>query len=177
MIIVIAAIIGVIAMSAQSSDWFYRFDHQFRWASRKHGVPWRWIKAVAMVESNLGRAKSVAHGILNPTDVEGSKSSDGKSWGIMQTTIPTSIDMVGSVATPEWLNKPENSIDVGAAYLKWLMQRMGNDRERIMRAYNGGPGYMVTALGPSMTAVYYGKITSALLEIQKRQPGNEMEIG
>ena len=164
---------------SQESDGFTRWDPQIRAASRTWRVPWRWIKAVMWNESNLGRAPSVARGIEDPTDIEGSKSSDGKSWGLMQVTLSTAQWLIPG--TSVWdLNQPGFSIDLGARYLRWLMDRpasRGGDREWVIRGYNGGPGWAVTAIGPAATSVYYARFVSHLDQIMARQPGPEMEIG
>ena len=84
-----------------------------------YGVPWRWVFAVMLNESNLGMAPSVARGILFPSDIEGSKSSDGKSWGLMQLTLGTARIHDAGV-TEAKLNDPDTSIKLGVAELARL---------------------------------------------------------
>lgn len=160
----------------EMTDDFTKWDYLFKKYGRTYGIPWRWVKAICMIESNLGRAKSVAHGLLYPNDIEKSKSSDGKSWGLMQTTIPTSRDFESNVTASD-LNDPETSVRIACKYLKSLVNRFGlKDRESIIRAYNGGAGFMSTNLGRTLTPVYYAKFKVALEKIMALQGGNEMEI-
>lgn len=152
-----------------------KFDGLFKKYGRSYSIPWRWLKAIALNESNLGRAKSVVRGFAVPSDIEGSKSSDGKSWGLMQTTIPTSRDFESSVTAID-LNNPETSVRIAAKYIKTLINRFGiADKESIVRAYNGGPGFKKTTLGQTLTPLYYAKFVVNLKRVMELQPGNEME--
>lgn len=162
--------------SAVMGDSFFEYDEYFKRYGRLYKVPWRLIKAIAMNESDLGRAKSVALGILEPSNVSGSASYDGLSWGIMQTTLSTARMMEGMLVTEKYLNDPENSIRIGVKYLKWLRDRNGGDEEKTVRGYNGGPGYLKTRLGPSMTLVYWGRYLKNKALIQAKQPGDWNEI-
>lgn len=152
-------------------DSFTKYDDEFRRYGRLYNVPWKLIKAIAMNESDLGRAASVARGIENPKDILGSASSDSKSWGIMQTTLDTARMTEGMIVTETYLNNPENSIRIGTKYLKWLMDRNGGDEEKTVRGYNGGPGYLKTRLGPSMTLIYWGRYLKNKALIEAKQPG------
>jgi len=86
LLILVIAIGGMFAagggLDMLISDPFTKYDNLFHTYSSMYSVPWRWLKAIAMNESNLGRAPSVAAGILNPSDVTQSVSSDGKSYGL-----------------------------------------------------------------------------------------------
>lgn len=157
------------------SEW----DALIKSASRKWNVPWRWIKAVALNESDYGRYPSVALGIRNPDDLEGSVSDDKLSYGFMQMTLSTAQWLVPGITARD-LNNPAVSIDLGARYLRWLMDRpasQGGDREWVIRGYNGGPGWAVTSKGPAMTAVYYERFLRNLDLVMELDPGSEMEIG
>lgn len=122
---------------------WHRFDGLFQKYGVVYGVSWKWLKAIAMNESSLGQARSVAHGLASPSDIEGSKSSDGLSWGLMQVTIKTALTMDPS-ATPEKLNNPEYSVKLGAQYIMKLkgMFTPGEPRyvEWVIKSYNQGPG-------------------------------------
>lgn len=118
------------------------FDNLFKKYAEKYNLDWRMLKAIAMIESSLGRAPSVAHGLKNPTDIENSKSSDGKSWGLMQVTLPTARDF-DSNATSERLNNPEYSINLASQYLRTLFSIFKNDQkqiEKVIKSYNQGQG-------------------------------------
>jgi len=162
--------------SSTMNDPFFKYDGLIRKYSAQYNVPWRWIKAVMMNESSLGQAPSVARGLASPQDIEASKSSDGKSWGLMQLTLPTAREFA-PLLTAAGLNSPEISVKVGSQYLAKLMKMKGGDREATIRSYNGGPGYLNTAAGKRDTPVYYQRFLRNLAEIQTKQPGPELEIG
>lgn len=120
------------------------FDELYKKYGQTWGVNWMWLKAIALNESNNGKEKSVRRGIENPNDVEGSKSSDGKSWGLMQVTLTTARDMDAS-ATPQKLNNPEYSINLAARYIKqFIMPRFSTSDPRyleyVIKSYNQGVG-------------------------------------
>lgn len=119
------------------------FDALFQKYGSAYGVPWLWLKAFAMNESSLGRAPSVARGLVEPTDIEGSVSMDGKSWGLMQVTLSTAGDFDSNV-TPELLNDPEYSVSIAAQYIAHLIGVfpivMPGHVEWVVKAYNQGQG-------------------------------------
>lgn len=125
-----------------SENWT-KFDSLFRSSAEKYGVPFEWLKAIALNESSLGTAKSVALGMQNPNDVAGSKSSDGKSWGLMQVTLSTAKGLDKN-ATEVKLNSPAYSIDLAAKYLKQLSTQFSRLDTRYVewtiKSYNQGPG-------------------------------------
>lgn len=120
-----------------------QFDDLYKKWGAHYGIPWQWLKAIALNESNNGRASSVAHGLANPTDIEESKSSDGLSWGLMQVTIKTARGMDPS-ATEAKLNNPDYSVMLGARYLSELQKMfpLADPRynEWVIKSYNQGPG-------------------------------------
>lgn len=132
---------GGVAVAAVNDDsWWRRFDALFKKYGTRYSVDWIMLKSIALNESSLGRASSVARGLANVNDVEGSKSSDGKSWGLMQVTLTTAKTM-DPLATPQKLNNPEYSIDLGARYLSELKKSFSKE-EYIVKSYNQGPGNM-----------------------------------
>jgi len=166
---------AVADIETKSSDSFFKYDPIFKKYSKIYRVPWRWIKAVAWNESSIGTAKSVMQGLKNSSDIEGSKSFDGKSWGIMQVTLATARELRPGTTVQD-LNNPDISISLGAQYLGKMMARFDGDREKVIRAYNGGPGFEKTVLGRTSTPLYYAKFLSHLNQIMERQPGNQEEI-
>ena len=120
-----------------------QFDPLFKKYGSQYGVPWEWLAAIAENESRTGLEKSVKRGLASPTDVEGSKSSDGKSWGLMQVTLTTAQGMDKS-ATPAKLNNPEYSINLAAKFIKNLSSQFSKLETRYMewviKSYNQGPG-------------------------------------
>lgn len=133
--------------SSKDPDWV-RFDALFEKYGLKYQVPSSWLKAIALNESSLGKAKSVALGLREPNNIEGSKSSDGLSWGLMQVTL-TTARALDPMATQAKLNNPEYSIDLGArvvrdnmvAVAKFLPKSDPRYIEFVIKAYNEGPNH------------------------------------
>lgn len=148
-------------------DPFFQWDDLIRKYSKIYGVPFEWMKAIMMNESNLGQAASVKRGLNNPKDIEASKSSDGKSWGLMQLTLPTARE-IEPLVTEVGLNDPDISVRIAAKYLARLGKLKNWDQENTIRSYNGGPGWKSTKLGPSMTEVYYRKFLSNLATVKTK---------
>lgn len=127
----------------ENMDSWTQYDALFKKYGAKYSVPWEWLKAIALNESSLGSAKSVARGIEMPTDIEGSKSSDGKSWGLMQVTLTTAKEL-DPTATEVKLNNPEYSIGLGAQYVAKMGKRYSKADTRYLewtiKSYNQGPG-------------------------------------
>jgi len=130
------------AIEVRMDSWT-RFDAAFKNAAKKHGVDWTWLKAIALNESSLGKHTRVARGLEAPTDIEGSKSEDGKSWGLMQVTVPTARDFDKN-ADEVKLNNPEYSIDLAARFISFLKKQFPeNDPkyvEWVIKSYNQGAG-------------------------------------
>ena len=156
---------------ADPSDPFFQYDALFQKYSAVSGVPWRWMKAICMVESALGQDPSVLAGLADPSDVDGSKSSDGLSWGLMQVTLKTARALEGIAIEAPFLNDPDNSVRLASELLKQLIGTFGtDDRESVVRAYNGGPKFGVA------TVPYYAKFVTNINIVITKQPGNELEI-
>jgi membrane-bound lytic murein transglycosylase MltF len=127
-------------------DSWNRFDQEFRRYAPASiaGVPgWQVLKAIALNESDLGREKSVAHGIQFPLDVEKSKSYDGLSWGLMQVTLRTAREL-DAAATEAKLNDPSYSIRLASQYFSKLVTYFNPLEPRylewVIKSYNQGPG-------------------------------------
>lgn len=135
----------------EKTDAWTRFDSLFKKYGSQYNIPWQWLKAFCLVESDLGRAKSVALGMREPSNIDGSKSSDGKSWGIMQVTLKTGSDFDKSI-TVEKLNDPVYSVEIACKYISWTINFLNkssitqnNPRwvEAIVKSYNQGVGNTV----------------------------------
>ena len=167
-------ILGVLAMSnsniSENVSRDDRFDVLFKRYGNEYGLPWKWLKAIAMNESSLGEAKSVRRGLEEPSDVKGSVSSDGKSWGLMQLTLPTARQFE-SMVTEVGLNNPEVSVRIAAKYLSWVIRNYYplTDQESIIRSYNGGVGFKKTVQGIRDTPEYYRRFLRNLEIINNRQ--------
>lgn len=174
-IILVADKAGAKDLIVTESNYFTKWDKIIRKFTKIHDVPWRWVKAVMWNESTFGLNPSVQWGLLNPLDMEKSKSSDSKSWGLMQMTLGTARELRPGTTVAD-LNNPEISIELGVKYLAKLIKRFGiSDRESVIRGYNGGPGFRNTVAGQRDTPVYYSRFLDHLAKIKERQPGPEFE--
>lgn len=152
------------------SEWT-RFDYLFQRFGSMYGVDMDWLKAICLNESNLGRAPSVVRGLQNPYDVNGSKSSDGKSWGIMQVTLSTARTL-DPLANEVKLNDPTYSVEIAARYLAWLRTVSGlqDKMEYIIKSYNQGPGNTLKEIqgtGGHYADEYWSRFQRNLKEVQK----------
>lgn len=137
------------------------YDDLFKKYASMYGLDWKMLKAIAIIESSLGRAPSVAHGLKNPSDIENSKSTDGKSWGIMQVTLPTARDY-DSTASAEKLNNPAYSVEIASRHIRMLMNLFKNDSkqiEKVVKSYNQGQG--ATMAGKNYADTYWIKYQNA----------------
>lgn len=125
-----------------------QYDSLFKKYGAQYGVDWTILKRICYIESTLGANPRVLRGILNPNDVEGSKSSDGKSWGIMQLR-PSTAQQFDPSATPQKLNNPEYSVKIAAQYVAWcqgyvarniVSRSSGAFLEWVIKSYNEGVG-------------------------------------
>lgn len=114
------------------------YDELFKKYGSMYGIDWKFLKRISWIESNTGLNSRVAKGLKNPNDVEGSKSYDGLSWGLMQMTLATAKDY-DKLATAIKLNNPSYAIDLSARHIKMLKTIFSNDRDVTM-AYNQGQG-------------------------------------
>lgn len=153
-----------------------RFDDLFKQYGSQYGVPWEWLKAIALNESNLGDEDSVATGLADPNDVEGSTSTDGKSWGLMQVTLTTARDM-DPTATPQKLNNAEYSVNLAAKYLSKLASRLPKIDARydewVIKSYNQGPGNTdkerAGLIGNGYAQNYWNRFQSNLQRVQESE--------
>lgn len=124
-------------------DSWTQFDSLFILYGNAYGVNWKILKAIALNESNLGREPSVVRGLEVPTDIEGSKSSDGKSWGLMQVTLPTARDFEPEVTAID-LNNPDVSVSIAARLISSLFKQFSaldpRQLEWVIKSYNQGAG-------------------------------------
>lgn len=150
-----------------SPNWT-RFDGFFQRWGTAYGVDWKWLKAIAMIESNLGLAKSVALGLKDPENVKGSISSDGLSWGLMQMRIETARQFDPSAQIPD-LNNSTKEIMLAAQYVRWCIKQFPKDtgeslRRKVIMSYNQGVGN--TQKGATYASGYYQNFLKALSYIK-----------
>jgi soluble lytic murein transglycosylase-like protein len=90
-------------------------------AAEKHNVPAAFVKSIVAAESNFNCAAISPRGAI----------------GLMQLMPETAQQFGADPAIPE------QNIDAGTRYLRWLMNRYQNSRssiKRVIAAYNAGPG-------------------------------------
>ena len=98
------------------------YTHCFTASSAKHSIPVVLLQAVVATESNWNpRARSHAN-----------------AHGLMQIQWPGTAKHLG-VRRVSQLYKPCTSIDLGARYLRELLDRYDGDERRALAAYNYGP--------------------------------------
>jgi hypothetical protein len=105
-------------------------------------VPWLWMKAIMINESALGLNPRVSLGLLHPDDIEGSKSEDGKSWGLLQLE-PASAKDFDIIANAQKLNNPDYTIHIGSKLLRRLYRGLGGVEEFVIKGWNQGQGASV----------------------------------
>lgn len=132
-----------------------RFDHLFKKYASRESINWLWLKAIAWNESTIGN---------NARVLTGQVSSDGKSWGIMQLTLPTARQFAPNI-TIEKLNDPDTSIDIASRLLAWLLVEFKGDLSKAVKAYNQGIGN--TKNGKNYADSYFAKFQTHLFQLQK----------
>lgn len=131
------------------SDW-QKYDGYFAQAAAKYNVPFKWLKGIAIIESSLG---------TDPLVKSGAVSRDGKSWGLMQFTMPTAKDFDPDVTVAK-LNNPSYSIDLAGQLLQWLSKQLNGDERKVIMSYNQGIGN--TRAGKTFASGYYTKFLEAV---------------
>lgn len=77
------------------------------------------------------------------------------SFGLLQIMLETACE-IGYVGPPHALFTPAIGLEWGARYLRKLMDMYGDDVERALAAYNGGPGAVIQQ--PYRTLAYAAKV-------------------
>ncbi|MCP5101868.1 MAG: transglycosylase SLT domain-containing protein [bacterium] len=105
-----------------------RYDLIIAEAAANYSVPFDWVKAFIGTESNF-----------DPRAYRAEPQINDASRGLMQMLESTARDM-GLKGDPDQLFDPGVSIDLGAKYMRWLIDKYGMVYEEIYSAYNsGGP--------------------------------------
>lgn len=112
----------LLVMSTSLAKATYPFEGCFQVASRMHQVPLDLLLAVAATESNWDAAAR----------------SDANAHGIMQIQWPGTAKHLGVKRVSELYN-PCLNIELGARYLRELLDGTGGDVQRALASYNYGP--------------------------------------
>lgn len=151
---------------------FTKFDDLiFKHASDK-GVDPGLLKGILLNESKLGQDPRVAAGLADPKNVEGSKSRDGKSWGLGQLKPSTAADYDPS-ATPQKLNEADYNIGLTAQHLARLNRVFGGNEESVVKGYQQGEGNQIKSLAAGTSSAkaesYYAQYKKNRALIKGRQ--------
>lgn len=154
--------VGNKIMNAKSAkEKFLMYDDLFKLWGGINGVPWRWLKAIAKQESDLGQNERVKNNEV---------SYDGLSYGLMQIVegngSPRERLLKGN-GGKEALNDPSYSIKIAAKLVKYLMIKYNYDENKVFLAYNQGE--INTDKGKDYTNGYNLKVIKWLKWIDQKE--------
>lgn len=132
-----------------------KYDERIKKSADEYNIPWRWVKAILIVESTLGE---------NPRVKTGQASEDNKSWGLAQMKPSTASWISGRAINSADLSDDDLSIDLCAKYLSYLSELFKGDEPKTIMSYNQGQGN--TLLG-KVDIHYYAKFLDAMELIKK----------
>jgi hypothetical protein len=113
---------GIVVQSARRALEARPFAALIESVAHKHGVDPALVHAVVEAESNYQPA---------------ARSQVG-ARGLMQVMPSTARDL--GVKSARLLFDPEENLEAGVKYLKWLLERFDGDLTSALAAYNAGPG-------------------------------------
>jgi membrane-bound lytic murein transglycosylase B len=133
----------------------HRWDPLISEASRRFGVPEKWIRIVMQVESGGRTMLAEKQPIV----------SRAGAMGLMQLMPSTWRDMRAELGLGPDPFAPHDNVLAGAAYLRWLKDKYGYPA--MFAAYNDGPGnlearLMDAGLLPAETRSYVARVTAAI---------------
>lgn len=147
-----------------------KYDALFQSYGTRYGVPWRWLKALALNESTLGTHPKVALGLKEPTN-KASISEDGLSWGLMQLRTTTASQFEPNTTYIQ-LNNAENSIRLAAKFFAWIMKQFDSKdpkfTQNVVMSYN--QGVAGTKKGYTGALPYWTKFQNSLAIVNERHP-------
>ncbi len=141
---------AAVVYNVEVTEWT-RFDSSFQAIASSYGIDWKWLKAFALNESDLGRNSLVANG---------QTSTDGLSWGLMQVTLKTALgfDPAASIDKLANLNPADYSIDLASQLIVQNMNSFDNSDPRfteyVVKAYNAGAGTVKKEINGTYTGPY-----------------------
>jgi soluble lytic murein transglycosylase-like protein len=103
------------------------YDAMAASSAARHGIPLAWLKAVIGAETSFE--------IPAPNRWE--PNVNGYAYGPMQILLSTAQQFYPGMTAAE-LELPDTNVDVGAAFIRYLMDRYGDDFQRVYSAYNSG---------------------------------------
>ena len=124
-----------------------QFDGLIFQAGKSYSVPDALIKAIIRAESNF-----------DPRAKRHEANVGDYSYGLMQVRCDTAKWMGWNGNCGDLLN-PETNIQVGTKFLAYLQAQFPNDIERVISAYNAGPG---NAERPFVNPGYVNKVLGFL---------------
>lgn len=142
--ILMATLLGLASVHVAQAREAYPYQSCFEIASKMHAVPVDLLLAVAATESNLdpdARSPADAH-------------------GIMQIQWPGTARHLGVRRVAELYN-PCLNIELGARYLRELIDSNGGNVERALAAYNYGPTRIAESSSvPAGARAYVSKVAN-----------------
>ncbi len=146
---ILAAVCLVVTVRADAASG-YPYQSCFDLASRLHHVPMDVLLAVADTESGW----------------DPDARSSANAHGIMQIQWPETARHLGVTRVAELYN-PCLNIELGARYLRELLDDNGGDLDRALAAYNYGPGRIAgTDTLPPGAVRYVGRVDGARRRIR-----------
>lgn len=154
--LVVLILVGLLVTVRADAASGYPYQSCFELASRMHHVPMDVLLAVAETESGW-----------NPD-----ARSSANAHGIMQIQWPDTARHLGITRVAELYN-PCLNIELGARYLRELLDASGGDLSRALAAYNYGPSRIASEKAlPAGAVRYLGRVNGARERIRHRRGGH-----
>ena len=121
-----------IRQAKDQKEKFFFYDELFKKYGDLENFPWKWLKAIAKQESDLGLDKRV---------IGGQVSGDGLSYGLMQIAegVGSSQEIaIKGYGGREKLNDAEYSVKIAAKLISYLNRKYAGNPDKVFLAYNQG---------------------------------------
>ena len=150
-------------LEMSSTELLHRWDPQIAAASKRFGIPENWIRAVMRQESGGRTMLAEDKKITSPVG----------ALGLMQVMPGTYDEMREQYNLGADPFQPEDNINAGAAYLRWLHHKYGFPA--MFAAYNAGPGKLEKHLTrhvalPAETQAYVKGVTTSIKSVALNTP-------
>lgn len=110
------------------------FSQELNAAARRAQLPTALLAAVAKQESRFSPTVRSAVGAI----------------GLLQLMPETAAELAGAPLSATWLENPANNADLGARYLRQLLQRWQGNPLLTVASYNAGPGAVADWINPQL---------------------------